>query len=301
MGRTTAMKKSHCYLSMIGFTQNSQQDSHHSSDRHRQSFPNYTMCTISINLSTQRRKFIPSPKSLDRGFNLWDVTIGVISPSWTVSLSVGNLSLDLECACPTYDHTKWLSMVSNLLNSFFKVELCFRDIESMEIDCIRVASLKKKGSDITTFISTQQTWLFSALIIILLVNAADTVGQFHTLKYLRAGFLVETHHVCFVRLTLQGELVSELFLTAIERFRGLLKTLRHLISFESCSVAKILVVFIGVNHLWRHYSCMTRQRRLLRVAQVSKHKMVYAKTNLRFNRLSHRSTTRCRRGGLCGM
>jgi hypothetical protein len=42
------------------------------------------------------------------------------------------------------------------------------------------------------------------------MNHTRPIRQFHTLKYIPTGFLVETHHVLFVYLTLQRELLSEL-------------------------------------------------------------------------------------------
>jgi hypothetical protein len=82
---------------------------------------------------------IQFPKSLDLRFDPCDLTYGVSSLSWGVSLI--DLPLDSECAAPTYDYTKGLSMISNLFNFSFEIESGFIDILSVEIDCVECASL----------------------------------------------------------------------------------------------------------------------------------------------------------------
>jgi hypothetical protein len=73
------------------------------------------------------------------------------------------------------------------------------------------------------------------------------IRQFHTLKHFRTGFLVETHHVLFVYLTLQRELLSELCIC--ERTLALVKTLNHPIPFTSGIETKRLLGHRGVRSL----------------------------------------------------
>jgi hypothetical protein len=96
-------------------------------------------CAVSINL--RRQTHIHFPKSLDLGFDLWNVIFGVFSLAWAVSII--DLPLDSGCAAPTYNHMKGLclSMVLNLFNFSLEVGFGFFDGLSVEINCVECASL----------------------------------------------------------------------------------------------------------------------------------------------------------------
>jgi hypothetical protein len=83
---------------------------------------------------------------------------------------------------------------------------------------------------------------------VILVNAAFSVRQPRTLKYLGTGFLVETHHVFLVRLTLQGKLFSESSLIATKRLPALIKTFSHPVTFTPGFGTKRFMVPVGVAH-----------------------------------------------------
>jgi hypothetical protein len=158
-----------------------------------------------------------------------------------------------------------------------EVALGFCNIESVEIDRIGRGYLGK-GSDMASLDMNTTNFVMLFKVRVILVNAAFSVRQPRTLKYLGTGFLVETHHVFLVRLTLQGKLFSESFLIAIERILALIKTYSHPVTFTPGFGTKIFMVSVGVGH-WRcrmhclRYCCSNR---LLCVAQVSKHKMEHA-------------------------